>query len=59
MMDKVHHLIHLQIVKKKKKSNKDKNNIDKRRNVGNVNKTDHNKICKLKLKLIWLKKVLN
>lgn len=52
----VHHLIHHRTVKKKKKNNKEKSKKDKRKNVGKENKTDLNKICKLKSKLIWLKK---
>lgn len=58
-MDKVHHQILLLTVKNKKKSNKDKNNIVKKRKEDKDNKIDLNKICKLKFKLIWLKKESN
>ncbi len=59
MTGKVHHQTLLLTVKNKKKSNKDKNNIVKKRKEDKDNKIDLNKICKPKFKLIWLKKESN
>lgn len=58
-METVHLLTLPLTVKDKNRNNKEKSKREKRKSEDKNNRINHNKICKLKYKRTWLKKVSN